>query len=260
MLCFGIGDIVGKIYFENEEIKTWEKKEEVSTDFAIKKNVYTVTKTVKTVFCSDIYNYKDLSVLITKEERLGAFYYTIVLFSDKQNKGWRLLSLNSDLDIHVSRITEDRFFVVAENKEPKCTSGAQISFCKLTDEVKVEEKTYNFSGLLQFDFFDDNNIIVNYMEVISNEFTSGEAEAIYAISIFEPTGSLVKTIFELKTKKDLKVRYKLEKFENGESVVSISEGMARLADFSYKNGKLSLIAVDDAAGNPAGKPTGKPKK
>ncbi len=194
---------MARIYIEDTEIFTNVREELVNTEIFIKKKTYTIKKTKNDIFTSDIYSYDDYSVLFSKEVLFKETYLVVILFSDAEQKGWRLLSLNDRLEITINRLDDKNFFVLGKNVIDD--DIGQISFCQTLASGEVNEIVINFNSLVQLEMVGKDYIIVNIME--NMEKIDGSIEHIYTVAVYRKDGKIEKVMLDTLNEEQLEFKF-----------------------------------------------------
>ena len=134
---------MAKIFIEKKEIKFKVQEKVESTSFDIVDGSYVENTSLTRKYISDMYSYVDFNVLFAMENLFDEYYTKIILFNDEKKVGYNLISLSSNLDISVKRVSPKNFLILGINKDQE-TQG-QASFCSLQNDGSVNEVTINFN-------------------------------------------------------------------------------------------------------------------
>jgi len=181
----------GKVFVENKEVRMEEKPSVIeSNEHVIKSNNYVLKTLIKKEFHSTIHKYNETeSVLVSKTNLFNEDYYKIIFSNDNMSKAWSLIELPCALEVKVTRISDDMFFITGDAKGKKKVMS-QVSFCRLKPSTKVEEFAISFTKLNYASVFKDC-IILSYTDI--NE----EIDRTYrAISSYNFDGKLLKLHYE----------------------------------------------------------------
>ncbi len=201
---------MGKIFIEKKEIKTRVQETIEDTSFDFEDGKYVETTKLSRKFISDIYSYLDFNVLFAMENLFDEYYTKIILFNDEKKIGYNLISLSSDLDISVKRVSSRNFLILGINKDQE--NQGQASFCSLQTDGSVNEININFNYINQYKVIEQKYFLLNFIEVfdVKNESgegteTSSKKEYLNTIAVYRDDGTILKILVEerLKTKRDL---------------------------------------------------------
>ena len=165
---------MGKIFIEKKEIKFKVKETVENTSFDIVDGKYVENTKLNRKYVSDMYSYLDFTVLFAMENLFDEYYTKIILFNDEKRIGYNLVSLSSNLDISVKRISPKNFLVLGINKDQEIQG--QASFCSLLNDGTVNEVTLNF------------NYINQYKYSIYSKFKQGSGNRLGESDAFEKDG------------------------------------------------------------------------
>lgn len=193
---------MSKIFIEKREIKFKVQENIENTSFDIVDGSYVENTTLQRKYISDIYSYLDFNVLFAMENLFDEYYTKIILFNDEKKIGYNLISLSSNLDISVKRVSPKNFLILGINKDQE-TQG-QASFCSLQTDGSVNEVTINFNYINQYKVIEQKYFLLNYIEVFGGE--DGEPKS-YAntIAVYRDDGSILKILIDerLKQRREL---------------------------------------------------------
>ena len=139
---------MAKIFIEKKEIKYKVQETVEESSFDIVDGKYVENTKLNRKYVSDMYSYLDFNVLFSMENLFDEYYTKIILFNDEKKLGYNLLSLSSNLDISVKRVSPRNFLILGINKDQE-TQG-QASFCSLQADGSVNEVTINFNYINQY--------------------------------------------------------------------------------------------------------------
>ncbi len=196
---------MGKIFIEKKEIKFKVKETVEDTSFDIVDGKYVENTKLNRKYVSDMYSYLDFTVLFAMENLFDEYYTKIILFNDEKRIGYNLVSLSSNLDISVKRISPKNFLVLGINKDQE-TQG-QASFCSLLNDGTVNEVTLNFNYINQYKVIEGKYFLLNFIETLRLPSEDGKDDATYfnTIAVYRDDGSILRILVEekLKTKREL---------------------------------------------------------
>lgn len=198
---------MGKIFIEKKKIEFKVKETVESTTFDVVDGKYVENTHLNRKYISDIYQYVDFNVLFSMENLFDEFYTKIILFNDEQQLGYNLISLSSNLDISVKRISPKNFLILGINKDQE-TQG-QASFCTLQPDGTVNEVTMNFNYINQYKVIEHKYFLLNFIEVLKvpSDDDIGTENKFYfnTIGIYRDDGSILRILVEekLRTKREL---------------------------------------------------------
>lgn len=196
---------MGKIFIEKKEIKFKVKETVENTSFDIVDGKYVENTKLNRKYVSDMYSYLDFTVLFAMENLFDEYYTKIILFNDEKRIGYNLVSLSSNLDISVKRISPKNFLVLGINKDQE-TQG-QASFCSLLNDGTVNEVTLNFNYINQYKVIEGKYFLLNFIETLRLPSEDGKDDATYfnTIAVYRDDGSILRILVEekLKTKREL---------------------------------------------------------
>ena len=194
---------MAKIFIEKKEIKYKVKETVEESSFDIIDGQYVENTKLNRKYVSDIYSYLDFNVLFSMENLFDEYYTKIILFNDEKKVGYNLLSLSSNLDISVKRVSPRNFLILGINKD-QSTQG-QASFCSLQPDGNVNEVTINFNYINQYKVIEQKYFLLNYIEVLEPQSEDDVKKYINTITVFRDDGSILRVLYDerLKTKRDL---------------------------------------------------------
>lgn len=194
---------MAKIFIEKKEIKYKVKETIEDTSFEIVDGEYVENTKLNRRYSSDIYSYLDFNVLFAMENLFDEYYTKIILFNDEKKVGYNLLSLSSNLDISIKRVSPRNFLVLGINKD-QSTQG-QASFCSLQPDGSVNEVTINFNYINQYKVIEQKYFLLNYIEVLEPLNEGDHKKYINTIAVFRDDGSTLKVLYDerLNSKRDL---------------------------------------------------------
>lgn len=196
---------MGKIFIEKKEIKFKVKETVEDTTFDIVDGNYVENTKLNRKYVSDIYSYLDFNVLFAMENLFDEYYTKIILFNDEKQIGYNLLSLSSNLDISVKRISSKNFLILGINRDQE-TQG-QASFCSLLNDGSVNEVTISFNYINQYKVIEGKYFLLNFIEVLKLPGNDGIESSTYfnTIAVYRDDGSILRILVEekLKTKREL---------------------------------------------------------
>ena len=158
---------MSKIFIEKKEIKFKVQETVEETSFDMVDGKYVENTKLNRKYISDIYAYLDFNVLFAMENFFDEYYVKIILFNDEKKVGYNLISLSSDLDISVKRVSPKNFLVLGINKDQE-TQG-QASFCNLQPDGSVNEVTINFNYINQYKVIEQKYFLLNYVEILGEK-------------------------------------------------------------------------------------------
>lgn len=199
---------MSKIFIEKQEIKFKVQETIEDTSFDIIDGSYVENTKLNRKYVSDIYSYLDFNVLFAMENQFDEFYTKIILFNDERKIGYNLISLPSDLDISVKRVSAKNFLILGINKDQE-TQG-QASFCSLQADGSVNEATVNFNHINQYKVIEKEYFLLNFIEILPDELQDDPTKPvgkryINTIAVYREDGSILKILFEesLKSRREL---------------------------------------------------------
>ncbi len=200
---------MAKIFIEKKEIKFKVKETVENTAFEIVDGKYVENTTLVRKYVSDIYPYLDFNVLFAMENLFDEFYIKIILFNDEKKVGFNLISIPSNLDISVKRVSSKNFLVLGINRD-QGTRG-QASFCSLKNDGTVNETIIPFNYINQYKVIEQKYFLLNYIEVLEiktgSEENPDEVEKkfVNTIAVYREDGSIHKVLFNetLSSKREL---------------------------------------------------------
>ena len=194
---------MAKIFIEKKEIKYKVQETVEESSFDIVDGKYVENTKLNRKYVSDMYSYLDFNVLFSMENLFDEYYTKIILFNDEKKLGYNLLSLSSNLDISVKRVSPRNFLILGINKDQE-TQG-QASFCSLQADGSVNEVTINFNYINQYKVIEQKYFLLNYIEVLQGLSEGEPKKYINTIAIFRDDGSILKVLYDekLPTKRDL---------------------------------------------------------
>ncbi len=195
---------MSKIFIEKKEIKFKVQETIEDTSFDIVDGCYQENTHLTRKYISDIYSYLDFNVLFAMENLFDEYYTKIILFNDEKKIGYNLISLSSNLDISVKRVSPRNFLILGINKDQE-TQG-QASFCGLQTDGSVNEVTINFNYINQYKVIEQKYFLLNFIEVFDTGDENNPSK-VYAntIAVYREDGSILKVLFDekLKAKREL---------------------------------------------------------
>lgn len=194
---------MAKIFIEKKEIKYKVKETVEESSFDIIDGEYVENTKLNRKYVSDIYAYLDFNVLFAMENLFDEYYTKIILFNDEKKLGYNLLSLSSNLDISVKRVSPRNFLILGINKDQ--TTQGQASFCSLQADGSVNEITINFNYINQYKVIEQKYFLLNYIEVLEPQSEDEEKKYVNTITVFRDDGTILRVLYDekLKTKRDL---------------------------------------------------------
>lgn len=194
---------MAKIFIEKKEIKYKVHETVEETSFDIVDGQYVENTKLNRKYVSDMYSYLDFNVLFSMENLFDEYYTKIILFNDEKKLGYNLLSLSSNLDISVKRVSPRNFLILGINKDQE-TQG-QASFCSLQADGSVNEVTINFNYINQYKVIEQKYFLLNYIEVLSGINDDEPKKYVNTIAVFRDDGSILKVLYDekLDSKRDL---------------------------------------------------------
>ena len=141
------------------------------------------------------------------ENLFDEYYVKIILFNDEKKVGYNLISLSSDLDISVKRVSPKNFLVLGINKDQE-TQG-QASFCNLQPDGSVNEVTINFNYINQYKVIEQKYFLLNYVEILGEKVENDDLRLnkkyINTIAVYRQDGTILKVLYEetLNIRRDL---------------------------------------------------------
>ena len=194
---------MAKIFIEKKEIKYKVQETVEESSFDIVDGEYVENTKLNRKYVSDIYAYLDFNVLFSMENLFDEYYTKIILFNDEKKLGYNLLSLSSNLDISVKRVSPRNFLILGINKDQE-TQG-QASFCSLQADGTVNEITINFNYINQYKVIEQKYFLLNFIEVLGGIDDKEPKKYINTIAVYRDDGSILKVLFEekLNSKRDL---------------------------------------------------------
>ena len=198
---------MGKIFIEKKKIQFKVKETVENTTFDIVDGKYVENTQLNRKYISDIYQYIDFNVLFTMENLFDEYYTKIILFNDEKQLGYNLVSISSNLDISVKRISPKNFLILGINKDQE-TQGQAI-FCTLRGDGTVNEVTFNFNYINQYKVIAQKYFLLNFIEVLkvpSDDDIGSETKFYFnTIGIYREDGSILSILVEekLKSKREL---------------------------------------------------------
>lgn len=193
---------MAKIFIEKKEIKYKVQETVEETSFDIVDGSYVENTKLNRKYVSDMYSYLDFNVIFAMENLFDEYYTKIILFNDEKKIGYNLLSLSSNLDISVKRVSPRNFLILGINKDQE-TQG-QASFCSLQADGSVNEVTINFNYINQYKVIEQKYFLLNYIEVLDGDEEEPK-KFINTIAVYRDDGSILKVIYDerLNSKRDL---------------------------------------------------------
>ncbi len=199
---------MSKIFIEKHEIKFKVQETVEDTSFDIIDGSYVENTKLNRKYVSDIYSYMDFNVLFAMENQFDEYYTKIILFNDEKKLGYNLISLPSDLDISVKRVSPKNFLILGINKDQE-TQG-QASFCSLQPDGSVNEATINFNHINQYKVIEQKYFLLNFIEILPDEVEDDPTKLtskryINTIAVYRDDGSILRILYEesIKTKREL---------------------------------------------------------
>ena len=198
---------MSKIFIEKKEIKFKVQETVEETSFDMVDGKYVENTKLNRKYISDIYAYLDFNVLFAMENLFDEYYVKIILFNDEKKVGYNLISLSSDLDISVKRVSPKNFLVLGINKDQE-TQG-QASFCNLQPDGSVNEVTINFNYINQYKVIEQKYFLLNYVEILGEKVENDDLRLnkkyINTIAVYRQDGTILKVLYEetLNIRRDL---------------------------------------------------------
>lgn len=187
---------------EDTEIKTWDKHESQILECGIKNGVFSSVRNETTVFNSELFKYDDLSVVVNRESRYSEYYYNIAVVNTAHDKAWPLITVPTKLENYVKRLSENNF-IIWNDKPGSVSDIKQCTFCTIHENEKQDHITVDFHILHSIEFLPQNKILISFSQILGGVHV--EQSVITTLAMYEPSGKLVKTIYEFNV--DDKVTY-----------------------------------------------------
>lgn len=186
---------MAKIFIEKKEIKFKVKETVENTSFDIVDGKYVENTTLTRKYISDIYPYLDFNVLVAMENLFDEFYTKIILFNDEKKVGYNLISISSNLDISVKRVSSKNFLVLGINRDQG--RKGQASFCALRNDGTVNETIISFNYINQYKVLEQRYFLLNYIDILEVKDDEEEPVKKYInnIGIYREDGSIHKILF-----------------------------------------------------------------
>ena len=182
------------IKIEGNEVKTWDKHQSVLVECSIGKNgVFTSLRNEKTIFNSEIYKYEDLNVVVAREPRFDEFYFNVAIYDLKNDKAWPLITIPAKLTTNIRRLDKN-LFVVWTDLPGSVTDIKQCTFCTIHDTEKQDYITIDFNILHSINFLPGNHVLLCFSQILGGQHV--EQKIITTLALHEPSGRLVKTLYE----------------------------------------------------------------
>jgi hypothetical protein len=208
---------MSKIFIEKKEIKFKVQETVEESSFDVIDGKYVENTKLNRKYIADIYSYLDFNVLFAMENLFDEFYIKIILFNDEKKVGYNLISLSSNLDISVKRVSPKNFLVLGINKDQE-TQG-QASFCNLQPDGSVNEVTINFNYINQYKVIEQKYFLLNYVEVLGEKDAADELKLnkkyISTIAVYRQDGTILKVLFE----ETLNIRRDISCTIDGDSII-----------------------------------------
>jgi len=181
------------IKVEDTEVKTWDKHESVIMECGIKGGVFSCLRNEKTVFNSEIYKYEDLNVVINREPRFDEFYYSVAVYSLEHDKAWPIITIPTKFDTFVRRL-DKHLFIVWTDMPGSVTDIKQCTFCTVHENERTDYITIDFNILHGINFLPGNHVLLCFSQILGGQHV--EQKVITTLALHEPSGRLVKTLYE----------------------------------------------------------------
>ena len=181
------------IKIEDTEVKTWDKNESVMMECSIKGTVFSALRNEKTIFNSEIFKYEDLNVVVSREPRFDEFYYSVAIYSEAKEKAWPLITIPTKFSTFVKRLDKN-LFIVWTDMPGSVTDIKQCTFCTIHDTEKQDYITIDFNVLHNIHFLPGNFVLLCFSQILGGQHV--EQKVITTLALHEPSGKLVKTLYE----------------------------------------------------------------
>lgn len=190
---------MSKIFIEKKEIKQKVQETVEDTSFEIVDGNYVENTKLNRKYTAEIYSYIDFNVLFAMENQFDEYYTKIILYNDERKLSYNLISLPSELDISVKRISPKNFLVMGINRDQN-TQG-QASFCTLLEDGTVSETTITFNHINQYKVIEKQFFLLNYIEILPGEISEDNASTvgqkyINTIAVYREDGSILRILYE----------------------------------------------------------------
>lgn len=191
---------MAKIFVEKKEIKSRVKEVIENTTFDIVDGSYVENTKLTRTYTSDTYAYLDFTVLFSMENLFDEYYTKVVLFNDEKKIGYNLISISSNLDISIKRVSTHNFLVLGINRDQEIQG--QASFCSLQQDGSVNDVTINFNHINQYKVIEQKYFLLNFIEILPEmtEDDSGEKvdvkKYINTVAVYRDDGSILKVLYE----------------------------------------------------------------
>ncbi len=193
---------MAKIFIEKKEIKFRVKETVENTAFEIVDGKYVENTTLSRKCTADIYPYLDFNVLCAMENMFDEYYIKISLFNDENKITYNLISIPSNLDISVKRVSSKNFLVLGINRDQN-TKG-RASFCTLNNDGTVNEVIISFNSINQYKVLEQKYFLLNYIDIVevdkdAEDIVDGESKTekkfINNIAVYREDGSIHQILF-----------------------------------------------------------------
>jgi len=181
------------IKIEDTEVKTWDKHESTLVECGIKGDVFSALRNEKTVFNSEIYKYEDLKIVVNREPRFDEFYYGVAIIDPSKDKAWPLITIPTKFSTCVRRLDKN-MFVVWTDMPGSVTDIKQCTFCTIHEAEKQDYITIDFNVLHNIHFLPGNFVLLCFSQILGGQHV--EQKVITTLALHEPSGRLVKTLYE----------------------------------------------------------------
>jgi len=206
---------------EETEVKTWDKSDGVIVDCSIKNGVFSCVRNETTVFNSEIYKYDDVNIVVNREPRFGEYYYNIALYNQKEDKAWPLISLPTRFQNNLKRLGE-KHFIIWNDSPGSVADVKQCTFCTIHDNEKQDHITIDFHILHGIHFLPNNHVLISFSQVFGGG--SVEQSVITSLSLYGPSGKLIKTLYEFNVKDEVTFEYEVDLEQLTLTIKGMSKG------------------------------------
>lgn len=190
---------MSKIFIEKKEINFKVQETVEDTFFEIVDGNYVENTKLNRKYTSEIYSYIDFNVLFAMENQFDKYYTKIILYNDERKLSYNLISLPSELDISVKRISPKNFLIMGINRDQN--SQGQASFCALQNDGTVSETTITFNHINQYKVIEKQFFLLNFIETMPDEIgddgtSSAHQKFINTIAVYRSDGSILRILYE----------------------------------------------------------------